>query len=285
LFIKDIIHYLFPPDQKPASIAPSLAKKKRGIGTSEHEHSATNGQLQSQANGITNGVSKAPYPYDTEAEPGNPTVIPEDILSKYHFTFLIRHPRNSIPSYYRCTVPPLDAVTGFHNFMPSEAGYDELRRFFDYLRSSGQIGPRIAGRQPENDADAATKVDICVIDADDLLDNPAGIIQAYCKTIGLDYHPTMLEWDTKTDHEQAVEAFQKWKGFHEDAIESTDLKPRTRVSAILVALENPVIQLANPFPEGKAKYPTRGRRKVGREVRARSSQGDSGYRGCQPCRL
>jgi len=40
----------------------------------------------------------------------------------------------------------------------------------------------------------------------------------------------MLKWDSEEDHQQAREAFEKWKGFHEDAIQSNDLKPRLYVS-------------------------------------------------------
>ncbi|KAL8935713.1 MAG: hypothetical protein Q9211_004553 [Gyalolechia sp. 1 TL-2023] len=203
LFIKDITHYLVPPDGNPSSIAPSLNRLKRGVGTSE-----------ARTNGATNGTTKAPYPYHTDAEPNNPTVIPRDILEKFHFTFLIRNPRSSIPSYYRCTVPPLDKVTGFYNFMPSEAGYNELRRVFDYLRSIRHIGPANAG------------VEVCVVDADDLLDDPAGIIQAYCKSVGIQYHPDMLKWDTEADQRQARDAFEKWKGFHEDVLHSSGLRRR-----------------------------------------------------------
>ena len=126
--------------------------------------------------------------------------MPSALLAQFHFTFLIRHPRASIPSYFRCTVPPLDAVTGFHNFMPSEAGYDEVRRVFDYLRGIGQVGPEVAAFATNEDAVSGStangaengSVEICVIDADDLLDNPAGIIQAYCKSVGIDYSPQML---------------------------------------------------------------------------------------------
>lgn len=215
-------HYLVPPEGKPASIAPSCARIKRGVGTSEP---STNG---------TNGAQKAPYPYHTEPESGNPTVIPEQVLKKFHFTFLIRHPRSSIPSYFRCTVPPLDTVTGFYNFMPSEAGYDELRRVFDYLRSVGQVGPHVSG-QDEPTKNGATNghsdtVDICVIDADDLLDDPSGIIEAYCKSVGLEYDPRMLDWNTDEDHQQAQDAFEKWTGWHDDALHSSSLKPRLHVS-------------------------------------------------------
>lgn len=218
---------MIPPDQKPVSIAPSLSRLKRGVGTTEPF-----------TNGGSNGTTGPAYPYHTDPEPSNPTVIPRVILEKFHFTFLIRHPRSSIPSYYRCTVPPLDEVTGFYDFMPSEAGYDEVRRLFDYLRSIDRIGPHVAGRGIGNtevngngitDGDFS-QIEICVIDADDLLDNPSGIIEAYCRSVGIDYHPDMLKWDSEEAHNYAKEAFAKWKGFHEDAINSTELRARLHVS-------------------------------------------------------
>jgi hypothetical protein len=174
-------------------------------------------------NGHVNGHHKSPFPYETEAEPGNPTVVPAEILKQFHFTFLIRHPRHSIPSYYRCTVPPLDKITGFYNFMSSEAGYDELRRVFDFLVNNKQVGPTRAGEH----ADLKNgEVSITVIDADDLLDDPAGIVSAYCAEVGIKYDPQMLNWDTEEDHQRAKDAFEKWNGFHNDAINSTSLKPR-----------------------------------------------------------
>ncbi|KAL8886498.1 MAG: hypothetical protein Q9192_006473 [Flavoplaca navasiana] len=256
LVIKDMAYYLFPPDAAPASIAPSVGRVKRGVGTTE-----------AMNNGTTNGTTRAPYPYNSDAEPNNPTVIPRDTLGNFHFTFLIRHPRSSIPSYYRCCVPPLDKVTGFYDFMPSEAGYEELRRLFDYLRSIGQVGPGIARQKlkagsmidslgPSDHVESPTKVlstngvhssqdvhcldgvdssngvglpngvhhsnsadssngvtrgvEVCVIDADDLLDNPAGIVEAFCKSTGLDFTPDMLDWSTDADQQHAEEAFRKW---------------------------------------------------------------------------
>ncbi|KAL1642973.1 hypothetical protein SLS58_005215 [Diplodia intermedia] len=258
IFIKDITHYLVPAEHQPASIAPSLVKFKRGVGTdaaqsdaharvdSAHgSDAATNGDVNAAPNGVSHEAkiegheaTKPPYPYPTLVEPGNPTVVPTELLAKFHWTFLIRHPRNSIPSYYRCTVPPLDDVTGFYNFMPSEAGYDELRRTFDYLKNIGLVGPKIAGQEgAETNGETngtvrppfgAEPVEICVIDADDLLDNPAGIIQRYCESVGIEYTPEMLTWDNDEDHAIAKERFEKWKGFHEDAIESRDLKPRAQ---------------------------------------------------------
>jgi hypothetical protein len=171
VFIKDMAYYLFSSDGKPTTIAPSLG-----------------------------GVD----------EPGNPTTLPLDVLKRFHFTFLIRHPRRAIPSYYRCTVPPLDKVTGFYHFMPSEAGYEELVRLFDFLIENGIVDRR----------------QLTVVDADDMLDNPEGIIRQYCERVGLDFKPEMLEW-SDSDREYASNLFAKWDGFHNDAIKSTSLKART----------------------------------------------------------
>lgn len=117
--------------------------------------------------------------------------------------------------------------------MPSEAGYDELRRVFDFLLSQNQVGP---ARPGQKEALKDGEVSITVIDADDLLDNPAGIIEAYCKEVGIEYTPDMLVWDTEEAHARAKEAFEKWKGFHEDAIDSTSLKPRSAEHVSLISL-------------------------------------------------
>ncbi|RPB06222.1 hypothetical protein L873DRAFT_1661324 [Choiromyces venosus 120613-1] len=140
----------------------------------------------------------------------NPCVIPLSTLENYHFTFLIRHPRRAIPSYYRCTIPPLSEKTGFNYFLPSEAGYRELRVFFDYLRAKGLIGGKGGA-------------ELCLIDADDLLDHPKEVMQKYCESVGLEFNESMLMWE-----EGGCNSFDKWKGFHEDAIESKGLKPRDK---------------------------------------------------------
>ncbi|PWY84167.1 hypothetical protein BO83DRAFT_82089 [Aspergillus eucalypticola CBS 122712] len=274
IFMKDIMHYLLPPYGKPASIAPSLNRIKRGVGTESNGETAplsavgTNGHHAQQLNGtspVQNGTknglnghavldhstpvkpatTREPYPYDTAAEPGNPTVMPTEILSQFHFAFLIRDPHHSVPSYFRCTIPPLDQVTGFHNYDPSEAGYDELRRTFDYLRSMRLVGPHIATQERDAD-DIDNKLrpvtnglngyesgaEICVVDADDMLQKPAAMIEAFCRSVGIEYTPDMLCWDTEEDHQVAREKFEKWRGFHNDAIESKGLVAREHPHAV-----------------------------------------------------
>lgn len=237
IFIKDIIHYLVPPSGQPAAIAPSLNRIKRGVGTSEANGSAS-------SNGHTETTTTdSPYPFSTKGEPNNPTVVPTEMLAKFHFTFLIRDPHSSIPSYFRCTIPPLDKMTGWLSFDPTEAGYDEVRRVFEYLRHVGQVGPHHAanGTTTNSTTNSTTNgdtngvvndgipegVEICVVDADDLLNNPTGMIAAYCKSVGIPYEPGMLKWGNEKDQQVALEAFEKWPGFHEDAIGSKELKART----------------------------------------------------------
>ena len=270
VLIKDITYYLLPPYQQPVSVAPSLNRIKRGVGTDAetngatpangvngnahaHGHSAVNGvNGSSHANGTNghtngatangNGVVKDQLPYNTAPEPGNPTVMPKEIMDRFHWAFLIRDPHYAIPSYYRCCIPPLDDVTGFYEYYPSEAGYDELRRTFDYLRRSQLVGPNLATREGEvvDDVDGVLKpvkgktkstaydsgVDICVVDADEMLHNPGPVMEAFCKSVGLKYDPSMLNWDTEEDHRFACEAFEKWNGFHNDVIDSTALNPK-----------------------------------------------------------
>lgn len=164
-------YYLMLPDDKPSQIAPSLGGGE---------------------------------------EAGNPTVLPVNILKRFHFTFLIRHPKRSIPSYYRCTIPPLSEITGFDYLMPNEAGYVELVRLLDFLIERGIVD----------------KDHITAIDADDLLDKPEQVIREYCARIGIDFKPQMLKW-TEEDKEHAAEMFAKWNGFHDDVLKTNCFQARS----------------------------------------------------------
>lgn len=235
VFIKDMAYYIVPPNgDNPSGPASSLAL---------------------YPNPVSDNTSS------------NPTLLPTSLLMQFHWTFLIRHPRKAIPSYYRCTIPPLSKKTGFDEFMPSEAGYVELRRLFEFLHANGHIADdddRTSEGEGESKKDdsytrkfgkaktesivklndevidvkcrnelrnllqdhATVPVKITVVDADDLLDDPEGTLRAYCEAVGLDFSPRMLKWDDDESQKTAKEAFEKWNGFHDDAIGSTELKPR-----------------------------------------------------------
>lgn len=258
---------MLPPNGQSADLAASLlGGHPLTDGESSDEdssHSSRNGDVSNHTNGFvngptitaaasqnaitshTNGHVNGPTMPVVDDEDENPTVMPTDMLRGFHWTFLIRHPRRSIPSYYRCTIPPLSDLTGFTEFMPSEAGYDELRRLFDYLLAQNIIGPAKAGSSvpvdealndgsgSESDDDgegrratAPHRAAITVIDADDLLQHPEAILKVYCKEVGIDYTPAMLEWGDDENQAFAAKAFEKWYGFHHDAIDSKCLKPR-----------------------------------------------------------
>jgi hypothetical protein len=102
----------------------------------------------------------------------------------------------------------------------------------------------------DSESDGNEGVDICVIDADDLLDNPYGIIEAYCKSVGIPFSGRMLKW-SEEDQRRAKEQFETWKGWHEDAIQSTELKPRKHVSyspSIFLSLFGSIISFAVKYP-------------------------------------
>ena len=161
----------------------------------------------------------------------NPSVLPLEVLQKFHWIFLIRHPSCSIPSYYRTTIPPQTEITKFDYYDPAEAGYKELRLLFDYLRATGQVGPEIAGQETASGADGKhSQTSICLLDADDLLDKPALAIEQICKSVGIKFDPAMLKWDTPEDKTMASDLFSAWVGWHDDAIKSKGLQPRDHVS-------------------------------------------------------
>ncbi|KAI2642903.1 hypothetical protein GGS21DRAFT_486729 [Xylaria nigripes] len=245
IFVKDMAYYLMPPDNKTPSIAPSLRKdagttvEKGWKPVSGHTNGANGNSHVKGVNGYgrasdvkgcgnVNGVDKSKSHDLTR----NPTVLPREALQEFHWTFLIRHPRWSIPSYIRCCSPPLSKTTGWDHFLPNEVGYVELRRLFDYLREQGLVGPSVAG-QVDGTKTKGSGVTITVLDADDLLDKPEQGIRLFCEETGVPYCPSMLEWNEETSHKYASDAFSKWKGWHNDAIKSTGLTARTHPKKVL----------------------------------------------------
>ncbi|KAK6540115.1 hypothetical protein TWF694_008939 [Orbilia ellipsospora] len=188
VFIKDMASYLVPPSDHPTFQNANLAPSVSGF----------SGTLDAK----------------------NPTVVPLSTLKKFQFAFLIRDPRRAVPSYYRCCIPPLNKTTGFKFFMPNEAGYRELRALFEYLLQEKVIKP------PGSKAGDSNTYEVCVIDADDLLDHPKEVVHKFCDMTGIKFCDEMLEWEAN----EGCESFDKWKGFHEDAIGSGGLRPRTTIS-------------------------------------------------------
>lgn len=149
----------------------------------------------------------------------NPTVLPREILSNFQFTFLIRSPRQSIPSLYECCIPPKSFVTEFHGFLAADAGYEELRRLFDYLVTIKQIGPN-------------TENEICIVDAEDLLEFPKEIMERFCHSVEIPFDFKSLEWGTEKDQKRAEDVFKNWAPFYDAVLKSTSLKSQRPVSLV-----------------------------------------------------
>ncbi|KAF2084893.1 hypothetical protein K490DRAFT_48038 [Saccharata proteae CBS 121410] len=180
VFIKDMAFFIFPAPGEKVRIPPSLG-----------------GMLP---------------------EPGNPTLLPKAELKKFHFTFSVRHPRHAVPSYYRLALPKSKDKSKVADFNTDDAGYVELRRLLEYLKSEGIIGPKVATGQLKDGANGEEKdtdagVEICVLDADDLMRKPEEVVQAYCQSTGIVYDPAMLDWGNEYDQERATRVIDRW-GFH-----------------------------------------------------------------------
>ncbi|GAA5842562.1 hypothetical protein JCM11251_004904 [Rhodosporidiobolus azoricus] len=146
--------------------------------------------------------SVAPSLSHTPTTPSNPTLIPTPLLLAPHIkhTFLIRHPAKAVPSYARLCHP--GSETGFEYFDPKEMGYKELRKLFDFVKQE-------TGETP------------LLIEAEGLLENPTETVKMWCKEAGIEFDESMLDWeDASHGH------FDKWPGFHNDAINSKGVGKR-----------------------------------------------------------
>ncbi|KAL8836440.1 MAG: hypothetical protein Q9170_002928 [Blastenia crenularia] len=148
-------------------------------------------------------------------EPPNPSLFPTSILRSFRFVFLIRKPSAAIPSLHRCFIPPLSSLTEMHTIDATELGYRELRLLFDYLYPPASRTSSAPDGQP------------ILIDADDLLANPEAIIRSVCDRLSFPFSSSMLSWPSKEDHDFAYSLFEKYAGYHQDALDSTGLEPKT----------------------------------------------------------
>ncbi|KAI4220818.1 MAG: hypothetical protein L6R36_007348 [Xanthoria steineri] len=140
----------------------------------------------------------------------NPTLLPTQVVDAFQFVFLIRDPAKAIPSLYRCFIPPLSAKTEDTSLDPTELGYRELRILLDHLREKNQDAPPL------------------LIDADDLLADPDAILRPLCAYLDIFYSPSMLSWPTAEDQDFAFSLFEKYAGYHDDALNSAGLVPKVK---------------------------------------------------------
>lgn len=120
----------------------------------------------------------------------------DEFLSHFNHSFLIRDPAKTITSMFK----------HWPDFHPKELGFVEQRQLFDKLCD-------LLGRVPT------------VIDSDDLLEDPYGMIEKYCHGVGIPFLPEALSWEPGARDEVSW-----WDGgsFHENLRNSDGLKPQVR---------------------------------------------------------
>ena len=124
------------------------------------------------------------------------TVWTDDFLDHFTHSFLIRDPAKTIISMSK----------HWPDFHPKETGFAEQHALFDRLADRTGAAPP-------------------VIDSDDLLENPFGIVEAWSKAVGIPFMPAALRWQPGARDEVSW-----WDGgsFHENLRNSDGLKPQPR---------------------------------------------------------
>lgn len=101
--------------------------------------------------------------------------IDRDWMAKMRNAFLIRHPAKVLASYAK----------KIENVSLEAIGFPQQAALFDYV--TGALG------QPP-----------IVIDSDDILRNPAGMLAALCDALGIDYTDAMLRWQAGYHAEDGI---------------------------------------------------------------------------------
>lgn len=120
-----------------------------------------------------------------------------EFLRNFNHAFLIRDPAKTISSMYN----------KWPDFDEGEVGFPEQRALFDLLTA-------LNGTPPP------------VIDSDDLLENPEGMVKLWCEAVGIPSIPAALSWAAGGNPSE----HSWWDGgsFHANLASSTGLSPQVR---------------------------------------------------------
>lgn len=120
-----------------------------------------------------------------------------EFLANFRHAFLIRDPAKTITSMH-------DKWPDFHE---GELGFPEQRALFDLLTA-------LNGSPPP------------VIDSDDLLENPEGIVEAFCDAVDIPFIKEALSWEPGGN--PAEHSWWDGGAFHANLAQSTGLKRQAR---------------------------------------------------------
>ncbi len=124
------------------------------------------------------------------------TLWSDAFLEHFDHSFLIRDPAKVATSMYR----------HWPDFVLQEIGFVEQRSLFDRLAERD-------GRPPP------------VIDSDDLLEDPHGIVAAYCDAVGIPFIAEALSWEPG---DRAEVSWYDGGSWHGNLRDSDGLKPQPR---------------------------------------------------------
>ncbi len=120
----------------------------------------------------------------------------DEFLSYFNHSFLIRDPAKVATSMYK----------HWPDFVLKETAFVEQHELFDRLSAQ-------QGKPPP------------VIDSDDLLEDPHGIVEAYCRAVGIPFIPEALSWEPGARDEVSWYDGGSWHG---NLRMSDGLKPQPR---------------------------------------------------------
>jgi len=120
----------------------------------------------------------------------------DDFLEYFNHSFLIRDPAKVTTSMYK----------HWPDFVLKEAAFVEQRALFDRLCDKNGSAPP-------------------VIDSDDLLEKPHGIVEAYCNATGIPFIAEALSWESGDREEVSWYDGGSW---HDNLRDSAGLKPQAR---------------------------------------------------------
>lgn len=158
-----------------------------------------------------------------------------DWLDAMENCFLIRDPARVVASYAdRRAEVTLD-----------DLGFPQQQRIFEHVRAGTGIVPP-------------------VLDADDVLENPKGMLMALCNAVGIAFHPAMLSWPAGKRDSDGL-----WSAHWYASVEaSTGFSARPGDARVVPKELEALVEAARPYYE--ALYPLR--------LRAAPEAGDSqGY--------
>ena len=120
----------------------------------------------------------------------------DEFFDRFTHSFIIRDPAKTLTSMHK----------HWPDFHIKETGFAEQRALFDHLACKSGTPPP-------------------VIDSDDLLEDPPGVVAAWCQAVGIDFIEKALRWESGARDEVSW-----WDGgsFHENLRNSRGLEPQAR---------------------------------------------------------